>query len=104
LSFPIPFAPGARTDLEDAVEWYERRRAGLGLEFLEAVTDTAQRIARWPQVGRLVPHVAGHLTARRCPVHRITHHIVCVVAEDRIYVVAIAHNRRRPGYWTGRLD
>lgn len=99
----VSFAPDARSELEDAVEWYERREVGLGLEFLEAVTELAHRIARWPQTGAIVPYVRRRQTARRFPVRRFPYYLVWIVAGDDILIVAVAHNRRRPGYWIERV-
>lgn len=30
--------------------------------------------------------------------------MVWVVTDDEVYVVAVAHNHRRPGYWRHRLE
>ena len=49
--------PEASAELEDAVVWYDGQRAGLGLEFVQAVDVALERIARWPEIGRRVPGV-----------------------------------------------
>jgi hypothetical protein len=33
------------------------------------------------------------------PVHNFPYHVVFLQLRDRISVLAIAHDRRRPGYW-----
>lgn len=71
MTDPVPFAPEARAELEDAVEWYERRQIGLGLEFLEAVTELANDLTRWPETGTVVPYVRRPQTARPCD-HKAT--------------------------------
>jgi hypothetical protein len=35
-------------------------------------------------------------------IDRFSYHVVFEVRETEIVVKAIAHNRRRPGYWTRR--
>ena len=37
-----------------------------------------------------------------CPVKRFPFRIVFRVVENRILVVAVAHAKRRPGYWKDR--
>jgi plasmid stabilization system protein ParE len=39
----------AETDLQSAFDWYEARRAGLGLAFREAVNRTIARVAESPR-------------------------------------------------------
>jgi plasmid stabilization system protein ParE len=40
---------------------------------------------------------------RRLPLRRFPHSIVYVLSGDVIRVVALAHQRRRPGYWQSRV-
>lgn len=62
--------PEASAELDDAVAWYERHRTGLGGEFLEAIDDTLDFIARWPRAATLASGVPGELGVRRAPVRR----------------------------------
>jgi len=41
----LQFRPEAAADLEEAAEWYEAQKRGLGLEFLDQVQATLDRIA-----------------------------------------------------------
>ena len=103
MIYRVRFASEAEVDLDDAVRWYERQRAGLGLALVAEVNEVVSGIERCPQLGALVPHVGTALTARRIPVRRFPYYVVWVVTDDLIYVVAVAHNRRRPGYWRQRI-
>jgi plasmid stabilization system protein ParE len=53
MSLPVRFRPLARQELEEAIGWYERQQAGLGIEFKEAVDQMLTRIAETP--GRFRP-------------------------------------------------
>jgi toxin ParE1/3/4 len=88
--------------MAEAVRWYETHRAGLGREFLEATDSLVARIAETPQVGALVPGISDQ-SIRRRPLRRFPYHVVYVELADRLQVLAIAHDRRRPGFWLGRL-
>jgi plasmid stabilization system protein ParE len=56
------------------------------------------RIAAAPQMWS--PHLHG---TRTCPLRRFPYHVVYVEEATAVLVVAVAHNRRRPGYWRRRL-
>jgi len=89
--------------MAEAARWYESHREGLGIEFLDAVDVAVARIAETPSVGSMVPGVVDS-DIRRGPVRRFPYHIVYLELADRLQILAVAHDRRRPGYWVGRLD
>jgi hypothetical protein len=41
--------PAAALDIEDAYDWYESQRPGLGEEFLAALTSTRNRVFEHPR-------------------------------------------------------
>ena len=45
------FHPEARAEVGESVEFYEARLDGLGLRFLAAVEETAERISANPEAG-----------------------------------------------------
>ena len=97
---PFRLSTPASGELTEAVRWYETRRAGLGADFYEAVVRTIELIRAHPDVGMLRP---GRLPHRRVLVAGFPYEIVYRVRENDLYVVAIAHASRRPGFWQGRL-
>jgi len=68
--------PEASTELEEAALWYEGKRAGLGLEFLDAVDVALEFVTRFTQAGPFVPFVPNDVPVRRVPVKRFPFHIV----------------------------
>ena len=102
MSLPVRISAEADDELVDAACWYESHREGLGDSFLNAVDTTVARIAEAPHVGSMVPAVSDQAIRRR-PVQRFPYHIVYMELPDHLRVLAIAHDRRRPGYWMGRL-
>jgi len=91
------FHPEAREEMRESVEFYEARLDGLGLRFLSAVEQTAERISAHPEAGA---PVGGEFRKRIVP--GFPYNIIYRVWEDYIYLVAIAHQHRRPGYWRDR--
>ena len=101
---PVRFSAEASAELEDAVRWYEDRHAGLGLAFLAAVENAVELLGRWPLAGEVVAGLPADLDVRRVPVRRFPHHVAYLVTADVLHVLAIAHDRRRPAYWSGRIE
>jgi len=83
--------------MRESIEFYEARLEGLGLRFLSAVEQTAERISTHPEVGA---PVAGEFRKRIVP--GFPYNIIYRVWEDYVYLVAVAHHHRRPGYWRDR--
>ena len=104
MSEQVRFAPEASAELGDAARWYERRHAGLGLALLAAVDLTVESIVRWPGAGAPIDGLPEDLDVRRLPVPRFPYHVAYLFVGDQIHVLAIAHDRRRPVYWSGRVD
>jgi plasmid stabilization system protein ParE len=101
---PLLLEPEASRELEDAARWYEERRSGLGQRFLDAVASTLDRIVLYPTAGTPVPYVAIELAARRAPVKRSPYYVVYLETLEELHILAVAHDRRRPGYWLERRD
>jgi toxin ParE1/3/4 len=93
----LRFHPAAQQELEAAAMYYEEANAGLGQRFLQAVRAATARLLEYPELG--APGVAG---TRRLQVHGFPFTVVHQVHPQEITIVAIAHQRRRPGYWRGR--
>lgn len=104
MSRQVRFIPEASSELEDAARWYEQRHAGLGLAVLAAVDEAVESLVRWPQAGAPIDGLPEDLDVRRVPVSRFPYHLAYLVTEDEIHVLAIAHDRRRPVYWSGRVE
>jgi len=102
LSLPVRISDEADAEMIGAARWYESHRAGLGHEFLDAVDVVVTRIAETPRVGSTVPGVVD-TEIRRQPVEKFPYHVVYLELPDHLRVLAVAHDRRRPGYWMGRL-
>ena len=99
----VRFEDEAEAEYRAAGRWYEDRRAGLGLEFLDAIDATIDHIVKLPEAGAPVRRLPPDLLVRRAPVKRFPYHVVYLEAAATIRVLAVAHDRRKPGYWKSRL-
>jgi plasmid stabilization system protein ParE len=96
------FEAEAEHELDEATQRYDEQRPGLGQRFLDEVATTTQRVREFPRAGAPVKHVPKELGARHAPVNGFPYHVVYLAKANEIRVLAIAHYRRRPGYWLDR--
>jgi plasmid stabilization system protein ParE len=93
----IEFHPEAAEEAQAAVEWYRKRslRAAEGFvrELEEAVRAVSEAPHRWPEF------IEG---TRRYPLRRFPYWLIYREKHDSLQILAVAHARRRPGYWRRR--
>jgi toxin ParE1/3/4 len=94
---PYTFHPDADAELEEAALFYESRMAGLGRSFAAEVERTIALLREYPDAGSAVGP-----KRRRVLVARFPYSIVYRQDPDVIVIVAVAHQRRRPGFWRRR--
>ncbi len=100
---PIRVEPEAKQELAAAAAWYERRREGLGRELIAEIDAVLGAIARSPARFPLYPRADARLHVRRALPRRFPYAVAFIDLGPVIRVIAIAHERRRPGYWLARL-
>jgi plasmid stabilization system protein ParE len=81
----------AADELAEAVQWYQRRRLGLGDELLLVVEAAIGQILRSPEMYPVVYRDVRRLLTRRFP-----YGIYYRLEPERVVVVAIFHGRRDP--------
>ena len=89
--------PEASEELEACVSFYNSQQANLGTEFLTEFEKTAERIIELPNAARIVGE-----GVRSRPIHRFPFYVLYRSQAKEVTIVAVAHRRRRPGYWVGR--
>jgi toxin ParE1/3/4 len=98
----LRIVPAAEEEFHAAASWYEKQRAGLGFEFLDAVDVAMQEIANAPQ--RFPPLEFGSTdeSVRRLMLERFPYLVIFEILEGEVLVLAVAHTSRKPGYWKDR--
>ena len=94
---PLLISEPASLELTEAVRWYEERRPGWGAKLFDAVSQIFDVIEQFPESG-----ARRRTTARQLPVRGFPFLVVYRIRSDDVYVVAVAHTKRRPGYWMNR--
>ncbi|HEX7191325.1 MAG TPA: type II toxin-antitoxin system RelE/ParE family toxin, partial [Thermoanaerobaculia bacterium] len=95
---PARLRPTAKRDVREAVAWYQERDRDLAARFLDAIYTTIALLERFPNLGTSVYGI-GDPNVRQLPVDRFPYQVVFRREKHALVVVAIAHERKRPGYW-----
>lgn len=102
MSTRVVFHPDALRELGDAIEWYDQGGQGRGGRFRGAFDRIIARCLVWPESAAELAVPGHHGTFRHAKVPHSHYRIVYRVADDRLEVIAVAHERRMPLYWTNR--
>ncbi len=90
----IQVHPEARSEAKRAFDWYWDRSPSAALEFDDSLRKGYSRIRKNPNV--FPPYLHG---TRRAIPERYPFSVVFRVRLHNIQIVAVAHAKRRPGYW-----
>lgn len=93
----VELHPEADAEFAAQVEYYEDKQPGLGQRFYREVIGCLDWIAANPTLPRLRK---GH---HRVNLKVFPFYVAYVVEDDMVWVLAVAHGYRRPGYWRKRL-
>ena len=96
---PLQISEPASLELAEAVRWHEVRRPGWGGRLFDAVVGTFALIESFPEVGS--PR-HSRLPSRQLKVRGFPYIVAYRIRPEDVYIVAVAHTSRRPGYWKGR--
>lgn len=93
------FHPEAQTEFGLAVDYYEERRTGLGLQLAAEVHATVERIIAQPTMWPMLT-----VDVRRCLVRRFPYGVLYAYNEHagEVLILAVMHLHREPGYWANR--
>ena len=96
--------PAADGEAIAAALWYEDRRSGLADDFLIEMRSAFDAICENPRSAPQLEYYSGPHEIRRQMLHRFPYAVVYLCRPDVIFVVAVAHTRRRPLHWLNRVD
>jgi plasmid stabilization system protein ParE len=98
VSSPFRFHPDAREEFRGAIRWHRPQSLLAASEFRVAVSAAIRVIAeapkRWPK------YLHG---TRRFVLQRFPFFVVYLDDPELVTVLAVAHTKRKPGYWKGRV-
>jgi toxin ParE1/3/4 len=92
------FHPEAEQELIATALYYESEVPELGSRFANEVERVIQLLLEHPELGSRLDDKLRHFVLRRFPFS-----VVYAASADLIYIVAVAHGSREPGYWRLRV-
>ncbi len=96
----ISFLLEAEEEMNFSAQYYNEQAPGLGLDFLDEIEKSLKLLGespeRWP---------AYEKNIRKYNVRRFPFSIYYVYEKDldKIIIIAVAHQKRKPGYWKERI-
>lgn len=94
----ITFHPEAELELIEAAVFYDGQVPGLGGQLEAEVRRITSLLLENPEIGLLVDS-----QRRKFGLTRFPFSLIYVVSTDNICILAVAHQKRRPGYWQNRV-
>jgi hypothetical protein len=97
MNKPVSFHELAEFELNDAAVFFENEMEGLGPRFLSAVQSAVLYIQQHPEASPIIEEDVRCKVLRRFP-----YSIMFSIKPDRIRILAVANQKRRPFYWRSR--
>jgi plasmid stabilization system protein ParE len=88
------FHPEAEQEFLEAAARYEAEVPGLGEQFGTEVFRVVELLLVDPEIGSHIEGELRHFVLRRFP-----YSVIYARASEVLYVLAVAHGHRKPGYW-----
>ena len=92
------FHPEASIELINSVDYYEKQQPKLGLKFLEEIYSSIHRIIEFPS-----SHPVYSNNTHKCITSKFPFAIIYQIRKNEIFIAAITHLSRKPGYWGDRV-
>ena len=94
----IAFLDAAKSEFDDAIDYYDEQRFGLGLEFDEELEQALERIDHYPEAWSPLSS-----RVRRCVLNRFPYSVIYEIRSEIIIIVAIQHHHKEPESWRSRV-
>ena len=99
MSLPVVLRDEAQAEFDEAFDWYDAQRPGLGTEFVAEVQKVFDHIAASP-----LARPVAWADIRKAAVRRFPYCVFYRPHPDRVEVLAVFHTSRDPSIWQGRTQ
>jgi hypothetical protein len=99
MPLPLEIHPQAIREARAARRWYAQRSVLVAQQFVAELDRAVVQVTSAPQ--SLPSYLHG---TRVCRLRRFPYLLVFIERPASVLVIAIAHARRRPGYWSRRTN
>jgi plasmid stabilization system protein ParE len=94
----VIFEPEAENEILEAGAYYRERSVAAAQRFAGDIEALIGMLLQFPRVGSPIAH-----DARRVLLSNFPYQFIYRIEGDEIRVYAVAHLKRKPRYWMGRL-
>lgn len=98
MTLPIVLRREASQDVEQARDYLESKRPGLGQAFLNRLKESLDRIGRAPELYSVLWQ-----TVRAARLRKFTYVVYYRLHDDRVEVLAVLHGSRNAPEWQRRV-
>lgn len=98
MTLPIIFLDDARAEFDEAADWYEQQKPGLGVDFIGRVEEVLDGISKMPRMHQVI-----FQDVRRAVVKKFPYTVLYRVEPDHVLIVAVFHGKRDPAIWKARV-
>ncbi|HEX7151956.1 MAG TPA: type II toxin-antitoxin system RelE/ParE family toxin [Thermoanaerobaculia bacterium] len=95
---PARFLRPAEAEVDEAVTYFDEQRPGLGDRFEQELLATVKRVVERPLSGKRIS-----ANVRKAAFRTFRYNVIYAADDAELVIIAVAHHRRRPGYWHSRL-
>ena len=93
------FHPEAQAELLEITQRYLSQDEAVGEDFRAEVRRAVESILENPEASQVI---AAH-GVRRKVLQRFPHGLYYILRAGCVFIIALGHHKRRPGYWRERL-
>lgn len=93
----IEFHPDVAHEIKSSFQWYQNQADGLGQDYLSELESSFQTIRELPKTWPKF-----EMGLRRFLLSKFPFSVIYQSNVNTIFIVAVMHNSRKPGYWSNR--
>jgi plasmid stabilization system protein ParE len=98
VTLPVILRDAAEAEYDEAFDWYDAQRVGLGAAFANAIQKALADLSVSARMHQVISNDIRKIVVRRFP-----YCIYYLALDDCVDVVAIFHTSRDPSIWQGRV-
>jgi len=93
----LEFHPEAELELIEVSVYYEGAVPGLGERFATEIRRATDLLLDSPEIGAPIESQQRKFVLTRFP-----YNLIYIIVNDAVRILAVAHHKRKPGYWRNR--
>ena len=97
MIYELTWRPQAKDEFDEAYDWHETQRAGLGDAFAKEVHESLELLKRNPKI-----HAKEYHEIRKSVLKRFPYSIYYYIEDKTVVVLSIFHGKRNPDEWKSR--